>query len=96
MEQLAPADDTRRFEEDPESSAAIRESAHLVACDRPPSGTATTVWLRGARISATDGPYAETKEQLGDCGSFSRLAGTIRRSSGQMAANEEDSRCHIA
>ena len=30
-----------------------------------PTHTATTVRVRGGRISTTDGPFAETKEQLG-------------------------------
>jgi hypothetical protein len=30
-----------------------------------PVGSATTVRVRGGKISTTDGPFAETKEQLG-------------------------------
>jgi hypothetical protein len=30
-----------------------------------PPGTPAIIRLRGRRISATDGPYVETKEQLG-------------------------------
>ena len=30
-----------------------------------PADTATTVRLRNGKVSATDGPFAETKEQLG-------------------------------
>jgi hypothetical protein len=30
-----------------------------------PTSTATTVRMRNGSVSATDGPYAETKEQLG-------------------------------
>ena len=30
-----------------------------------PSGTATTVRVRDGKLSTTDGPFAETKEQLG-------------------------------
>jgi hypothetical protein len=30
-----------------------------------PPATATTVRVRNGKVSATDGPYAETKEQLG-------------------------------
>jgi len=30
-----------------------------------PASTATTVRLRGGKVLATDGPFAETKEQLG-------------------------------
>ena len=31
-----------------------------------PVATATTVRLRGGKVLSTDGPFAETKEQLGD------------------------------
>jgi len=30
-----------------------------------PSTTATTVRVRGGKVSTTDGPFAETKERLG-------------------------------
>ncbi|HKC47767.1 MAG TPA: YciI family protein [Gemmatimonadales bacterium] len=30
-----------------------------------PTGTATTVRVRNGKVSTTDGPFAETKEQLG-------------------------------
>ena len=30
-----------------------------------PTNTATTVWVRDGKILTTDGPFAETKEQLG-------------------------------
>ena len=30
-----------------------------------PTGTATTVRVRGGQLTTTDGPFAETKEQLG-------------------------------
>jgi hypothetical protein len=37
-----------------------------MARNRPlPTGVATTARVRGAPISVTDGPYAETKELLG-------------------------------
>jgi hypothetical protein len=47
-------------------SAAIKESGNFVGGDALlPSSTATTVRLQGGRVVTTDGPYAETKEQLG-------------------------------
>jgi hypothetical protein len=66
MEQMAPADAARHFDEYRDFTAAIRESGHFVDCNRllPPSA-ATTVRVRQGRIATTDGPYAETKEQLG-------------------------------
>ncbi len=45
---------------------AIRKSGHYVAGDAlQPVHTATTVRVRSGKLSTTDGPFAETKEQLG-------------------------------
>ncbi len=45
--------------------AAIRASGHCIASEAlQPVSTATTVRVRGGKISVTDGPFAETKEQL--------------------------------
>jgi hypothetical protein len=45
--------------------AAFRESGLLVAAEAlQPVETATTVRVRNGRVSITDGPFAETKEQL--------------------------------
>jgi hypothetical protein len=44
----------------------IRTNGKLVAGEAlQPTPTATTVRVRNGKISTTDGPYAETKEQLG-------------------------------
>ena len=44
----------------------IRKSGHFVAGEAlQPVQTATTVRVRNGKISSTDGPFAETKEQLG-------------------------------
>jgi hypothetical protein len=44
----------------------IRSNGKLVAGEAlQPTPTATTVRVRNGKISTTDGPYAETKEQLG-------------------------------
>lgn len=44
----------------------VRKSGHMVAGDAlHPVHTATTVRVRNGRLSTTDGPFAETKEQLG-------------------------------
>ena len=44
----------------------IRQSGHYVAGDAlQPTATATTVRVRNGKVSTTDGPFAETKEQLG-------------------------------
>ena len=45
--------------------AAFRESGLLIAAEAlQPVETATTVRVRNGRVSITDGPFAETKEQL--------------------------------
>ena len=44
----------------------IQESGQYVAGEAlQPVQTATTVRIRNGRVSTTDGPFAETKEQLG-------------------------------
>jgi hypothetical protein len=45
---------------------AVRQTGHyLGGNDLEPVLTATTVRVRNGKISTTDGPFAETKEQLG-------------------------------
>jgi hypothetical protein len=45
--------------------ASIRGSGHCVASEAlEPVATATTLRVRGGRLSISDGPFAETKEQL--------------------------------
>ena len=47
-------------------SASIRESGNYVGSNAlQPTGTATSVRVRGGETLVTDGPFAETKEQLG-------------------------------
>ena len=44
----------------------IKQSGHYLGGNAlQPIGTATTVRVRNGKVSATDGPFAETKEQLG-------------------------------
>ena len=62
--------DERRLGELPDEDcvaydAAIRASGHCIASEALESvQTATTVRLRDGKVCVTDGPYAETKEQL--------------------------------
>jgi hypothetical protein len=45
---------------------ALRRSGHLIAAQAlQPVETATTIRVRNGKLSTTDGPFAETKEQLG-------------------------------
>jgi hypothetical protein len=47
-------------------TADIKKTGHFVAGDAlQPVSTATTVRIRNGKSQVTDGPFAETKEQLG-------------------------------
>jgi hypothetical protein len=54
----------------------IRQSGHYIVSDALESSrTARTIRVRGGKVSTTDGPFAETKEQLAgyyilDCGNL--------------------------
>jgi hypothetical protein len=49
-----------------EFTASVVKSGHMKAGDAlQPSSTATTVRVREGKTLRTDGPFAETKEQLG-------------------------------
>jgi len=62
--------DEKRLDEVPDSQCldydeAIRRSGHCIASEAlQPVQTATTVRVRNGKVSITDGPFAETKEQL--------------------------------
>jgi hypothetical protein len=44
----------------------IQTSGHMIGGEAlQPTHTATTVRVRNGKVSTTDGPFAETKEQLG-------------------------------
>ncbi len=48
-----------------EYDAAIRKSGHCLASEAlQPVHTATSVRVRSGKVTITDGPFAETKEQL--------------------------------
>jgi hypothetical protein len=44
----------------------LRKNGHFAGGEalQPPQNAAT-LWFQGGKVSVTDGPYAETKEQLG-------------------------------
>ena len=66
MEQMPEADAARHYEEYREFTESIRKSGHFVSANRlKPPAEATTVRVRQGNVSTTDGPYVETKEQLG-------------------------------
>lgn len=62
--------DEQRLDELPDEDCvaydtAIRSSCHCLASEALQSvRTATTVRVRGSKVSVTDGPFAETKDEL--------------------------------
>ena len=66
MEQMAPADAEKHYREYAEFTADIKKNGHFIGANRlTPANTAITVRVRNAKVSITDGPFAETKEQFG-------------------------------
>jgi hypothetical protein len=66
MEQFSPADAEKHFQEYAEFTENIKRSRHFVAANRlTPANTATTLRVRNGNVLVTDGPFAETKEQIG-------------------------------
>ena len=66
MEQMAPADAEKHFQEYADFTADIKRKGHFIAANRlTPADTAITVRVRNGKVSTTDGPFAETKEQFG-------------------------------
>src|SRR5512134_2132879 len=66
MEQMPEAVAQKHYDEYAEFTTDIRRSGHFVDVNRllPPTA-AVTLRVRHGKVSTTDGPYAETKEQLG-------------------------------
>ena len=63
MEQMTEADAEKHYRNYAEFTEDIRRSGHFVGCNRLlPPAAATTIRVRKVRISATDGPWVETKE----------------------------------
>jgi len=66
MEQMPEAEAEKHFEEYSQFTEDIRKSGHFIGVNRlEPPHAATTVRVRKGKVSTTDGPFAETKEQLG-------------------------------
>jgi hypothetical protein len=66
MEQMTEERAEEHYREYTEFTEAIRHSGHFIECNRLlPPAAATTVRVRNGSIATTDGPYTETKEQLG-------------------------------
>ena len=66
MEQFGSAEAEKHFDDYAEFTKEIRRSGHFVGCNRLlPAHKTVTIRVRQGKISATDGPYVETKEQFG-------------------------------
>jgi hypothetical protein len=66
MEHLTEADARNHFQEYAEFTRDIKRNGHFVSANRlKPAATAVTIRVRDGKVSTTDGPFAETKEQLG-------------------------------
>jgi hypothetical protein len=63
---MPKAESDKMFAEYMQFTADIKQSGHHRAGDAlQPVSTATTVRVRNGKTQTTDGPFAETKEQLG-------------------------------
>lgn len=66
MEQMPEDVAAKHFEEYADFTASIKRSGHFVNGNRlTPASTATTIRVRDGKVTVTDGPFAETKEQFG-------------------------------
>lgn len=66
MEQMTPEDAERHYGEYEKFIEEIRRSGHYLGCNRLlPPASATTLRVRDGKVAVTDGPWVETKEQLG-------------------------------
>jgi hypothetical protein len=66
MEQMPEADAEKHFGEYAEFTENIKSGGHFIGANRlKPADTATTIRVRSGNTLITDGPFAETKEQLG-------------------------------
>jgi hypothetical protein len=62
---MTETDAAKHLEEYVEFTQAIKESGHYLGCNRLlPPNAAITVRVRNGKVTTTDGPFAETKEQL--------------------------------
>jgi hypothetical protein len=66
LEALSAAEYEALIDENHEIIADLQENGHFLGANKlQPTRTASTVRVRNDKLSATDGPFAETKEQLG-------------------------------
>ncbi len=66
MEHMSDADAESHFREYADFTDEIKRAGHFVSANRlKPADSATTLRVRGGKLMTTDGPFAETREQLG-------------------------------
>ena len=66
MEQMREADAEQHYQDYYEFTETIKKSGHFIGANRlKPPAAATTIRVRNGKVSVTDGPFAETKEQFG-------------------------------
>lgn len=82
---LSPSETRRLAQESIEYDVALaRRGRYIAAAELKPVETATTVRLRNGKPTMTDGPFAETREQLGgiiliDAGNLDEAIGIASR-----------------
>jgi hypothetical protein len=66
MEHLTEEDAAGHFREYAEFTEYVKKNGNFIGANRlKPADTATTIRVRNGKVLMTDGPFAETKEQLG-------------------------------
>jgi hypothetical protein len=66
MEDMSPADAENHFQEYARFTEWLKSTGHFVGANRlKPASAAATVRVRNGKALTTDGPFAETKEQIG-------------------------------
>ena len=66
IEDMSDAERDAMFDECFEYNDHLRANGHIVAeFSLQPPETAMTLYWKNGKVATTDGPYAETKEQLG-------------------------------
>lgn len=66
MEQMPEADAEKHYRDYYAFTETIKKSGHFIDANRlKPTADATTIRVRNGKVSVTDGPFAETKEQFG-------------------------------
>ena len=66
MEMMPEADAAKHFDEYAQFTRDLKKSGHFLGANRlKPVDSATTVRVRNGKVTVTDGPFAETKEQFG-------------------------------